>query len=237
MCLREFGDYNGKWIKDEILVHLFEEHSVECQLEQRICSVLNLNRACGTARISCINEIQTPNQFGVFRHFNRQKVVTSDTPNNKCQYKKVYYYFIVTNVNSIPHNTIDWFNKTVESINCLCRPSTRLMSSVSPTTALSFKHVQQNSTNHKRLLTLTNDSEVGDIEIVEDDKDLEDSQRGNKQVRISDNVKTTSQKITTQDKWDSPEALVFFVKGQGTPKSDIQTQTGEHDSSKHTIDV
>jgi hypothetical protein len=237
LCIRALGDYNGRWIKDEVIVQLFQKHSVEYQLEQRVCSVLTLNRSCGTARISCINEIRTPNQFGVFRRYDRQKVATASAPNNKCQYKKVYYYFIVTNINSIPHNTADWLDKTIETTSCLNRPSTRSRSSIPPTASLPFKHAQQSSTTHKRPLIFTNHSEVEDVEIVDNEKDVEDDQGDNKRVRISNDIGTNAQKIATQCKWDSPEALVFFVRGQRTPKSDIQTNTNKHESNNCTVNV
>jgi hypothetical protein len=98
VALRSTFLYNGRWIREDILVQLVERHSDVCQLQS--LDIHQLRGIVNRARHShfFIDVLQSPNNLGVFRK-NEKTLVTEG---RKRKSKRVYYYFFTKHLSGIP---------------------------------------------------------------------------------------------------------------------------------------
>ncbi len=114
LCLKATGLYYGRWIRCDVMVQLVEKHSSISHYSQMSFSISVFNNAL--SRIPFVDTTCTPNELGVFRKCVRKRVKNIET--DKIQFKKVYYFYIVKQMNSIPPNVVSWEDNAVDTIQC-----------------------------------------------------------------------------------------------------------------------
>jgi hypothetical protein len=113
LCLRATGLYCGHWIRSDVLVQLIDKLPA-CQIDQALLNTTSFNNAFGRPVASFVDLSCTPNELGIFRKCTRMR--TKNTTTDKIQFKKVYFFYMVNKLSSIPPNITSWENDTIKSI-------------------------------------------------------------------------------------------------------------------------
>jgi hypothetical protein len=233
--LRTSSLYNGRWIKDEVLIQLLSLHNM------MNIDTVQLRKAFSHASLQILRLHTTPNDFCIYNRLERNRS------------GRVLFFYFTKQTNCIPPSSR--FNKVVTSVEQFKprrSPRTQLQpqdialnSFINSIPTSSQTTIQQHSLNNQHQQQDTDDEGEKSCS----DNSQQDNQNHNKRRKRNTRSEYTpvthpraniTKNMTMETKWDSPEAASLFVHGiskMGWRKRKKIIQTDDKtDVKQHVMD-
>lgn len=114
--LRQTQLYFNKWIREDVLFKLIEQHNEYCQVDVALLKQSTFTNAFSRTSMNFICQSDIPNHLGIFRKCEQVKKLNNNEDGIKIvQRKHIYYYYFTKFLNSVPPKKINWMQNAMTS--------------------------------------------------------------------------------------------------------------------------
>ncbi len=144
LALHSTNLYCCRWIREDVLIQLIQQHGALCNLDGCVIDTRLLRSTFGRGVFSYVNQLDTPNDTGIYR----KKAYERDSRCGNKVVKEFYFYF-TRDSNCIPTNNTQWKIKAVKTKSQLgpTRRSARLRQKVQEEEPVRKRLKRQNNSN------------------------------------------------------------------------------------------